>query len=163
MNTEGLTANTISIIEQKAISSKKGYSGPGTCGNGVPTPFPRFPLKRVWSCFKMAIFGVHSHTFFVSTTSLVLTCRTMDPGHQFYSTLTCPPSVNARRLKSGHPFVPATQQLISSSDNIKSAVLWADHRWNAELLDNTARLRTFISDTRTAFLEWPSENILSWA
>jgi len=44
----------------------------------------------------------------------------------------------------------ATQQLISSSDdNNKSTALWADHQWNAEWLDNTTRLRTFISDIGT--------------
>jgi len=41
-------------------------------------------------------------------------------------------------------------QLISSYDNnIRRAALWADHRWNAEWLDNTTRLRTFIPDTGT--------------
>ena len=39
----------------------QGCSGAGTRGNGVPTPFSRFVLKWVWSCFKMAIFWVHSH------------------------------------------------------------------------------------------------------
>jgi len=48
-------------------------------------------------------------------------------------------------LKPRHPFVPTAQQLISSSfDNNISAALWAHHRWNAERLDNTERLRTFI-------------------
>jgi len=50
-------------------------SGAGTRGNGVPTPFSRFALKWTWSCFKMAIFVMRSHTFFVSTTSLVLSMR----------------------------------------------------------------------------------------
>jgi len=44
--------------------------GTGTRGNGVPTPFPRFALQWVWSCFKMAIFLMRSHTFIVSTTSV---------------------------------------------------------------------------------------------
>jgi len=73
----------------------------------------------------------------------------MEPGHLFHSALTCPPSANARRLKSRHPFVPAAQQLISSSDNNIRAALWADHRWNGEWLDNTTRLCTFISNTST--------------
>jgi len=36
----------------------------------------------------------------------------MEPGHLLHSALTCPPSGNARRLKSRHPFVPAAHQLI---------------------------------------------------
>jgi len=48
----------------------QGYSGAGTSGNGVPTPFSRFVLKWVWSCFKMAIFWMRSHTCYVSTTSM---------------------------------------------------------------------------------------------
>ena len=42
-------------------------------GNGVPTPFLRIASKRFGSCFTMVIFWMRSHTFFVSTTSLVLT------------------------------------------------------------------------------------------
>jgi len=50
--------------------------------------------------------------------------------------------------KSRHPFVPATQQLISSSgdnNNIRAA-LWADHQWSAKWLENITRFRTFIPD-----------------
>jgi len=61
---------------------------------------------------------------------------------------TCPPSGNAQHLKSRHPFVPTTQQLISSSDN-KNAVLCADHWCNAEWLGNITRTSTFIPDVGT--------------
>jgi len=44
----------------------QGCSGAGTRGNGIPTPFSRFALKWVWSCFKMAIFWVRSHTFLLA-------------------------------------------------------------------------------------------------
>jgi len=57
----------------------------------------------------------------------------MEPGHLLHSALTCLPSGNSRHLKSRHPFVLAAQQLISTSDDTsRSAVLCADHRWNAE-------------------------------
>ena len=69
--------------------------------------------------------------------------------------LTCPSSENARRFKSRHSFVPAAQQLINSIDNNKRAALWADHQWNAEWLDNTTRLRSFICDTTPS--EWPCQ------
>ena len=65
--------------------------------------------------------------------TLSLARRAVEPGYLLHSALTCPLSGNARHLKSRHPFVPAPQQLISSSDDkSRSAVLWTDHRWNAE-------------------------------
>ena len=68
--------------------------------------------------------------------TLSLARRSTEPGHL---------GGNARHLKSRHPFVPAAQQLISSSDdNNGNAALWADHRWNAERLESTTKLRTFI-------------------
>jgi len=70
--------------------------------------------------------------------------------HLLHSRLTCSPGVNTRILKSRHPLyaVPTTQQLISSSDDDnRTAALWADHRWNAEWLEDTTKLRTFIPDS----------------
>jgi len=73
---------------------------------------------------------------------------TMASGHLLHSALTCSSSGNTRHLKSRHPFVPAAQQLISSSDdNNRSAALWSDHRWNAERVESTTRPRTFILDS----------------
>ena len=40
-------------------------------------------------------------------TTLSQAWRAVQSGHLLHSALTCPPSVNARRLKSRHPFVPA--------------------------------------------------------
>ena len=75
--------------------------------------------------------------------TLSLARRATEPGHSLHSAVTCPPRANARRLRSKHPFVPAAQTLISSSDNNNiRAALWADYHWNAEWL-STARLRTF--------------------
>jgi len=83
----------------------------------------------------------------------------MEPGHLLHSALTRPSSAVARRLKSRHPLVPAAQQLISSSDiNSIRAAQWADHQWNAEWLENTTRLRTFIPNTPPTLLEWPLQD-----
>ena len=74
----------------------------------------------------------------------------MEPAHLLRSALTCPQSANAQHFKSRLPFVPATQQLIISSDNnYIGAAHWADHLWNAEWADNPKRRRTFIPDTGT--------------
>ena len=72
----------------------------------------------------------------------------MEPGHLHHSALTSPTSAVARRLKSRHPFLPATQQLISFSDDHNiCAAQWEDHQRNAEWADNPTRLRTLIPDT----------------
>jgi len=44
-----------------------------------------------------------------SGATLSLARRAMEPGHLLHSALTRPPSGNARRLKSRHPFVPAAR------------------------------------------------------
>ena len=49
--------------------------------------------------------------------TLSLARRTIEPSHLLHSVLTCPPTTNARRLNSRHPFVPAAQQRISLPDN----------------------------------------------
>ena len=73
----------------------------------------------------------------------------MEFGHLLHSALTCPSSANARRLKSGHPFVPAAQQLVSLSEYNIRAVHWPDHQWSAEWVDSPTRLCIFIPDTGT--------------
>jgi len=49
--------------------------------------------------------------------TLSLARHAMEPGHLLHSALNRPSNADARRLKSRHPFVPASQQLINSSDN----------------------------------------------
>ena len=44
--------------------------GSGVWWGGNAWDSSRFVLKWVWSCFKMAVFWMRSHTFFVSTTFL---------------------------------------------------------------------------------------------
>jgi len=79
---------------------------------------------------------------------LSLARRAMEPGHLLHSALTRPSSANTRHIKSRHPFVPAAQHLISSSENNNiCATQWADHQWNVEWADNPTRLRIFIPDT----------------
>jgi len=72
--------------------------------------------------------GIQPAGFRRNGATLFLARRAMEPGYLFHSALTCPSSGNARHLKSRHPYIPATQQLIiSSDDNSRSAALWADH------------------------------------
>jgi len=60
--------------------------------------------------------------------TLSLARHAIDPGHPLYSVLSCPLMWwNARCLKSTHPFVTATQQIIRSTDNNRSVALCVDH------------------------------------
>ena len=68
--------------------------------------------------------------------------------HLLHSALTRPSGATAQRLKSRYPFVPAAQQLISFSNNVRAAQ-WADHQWKAEWADNPTKLRTSVPDTGT--------------
>jgi len=103
-----------------------------------PTPADNLPILA----------GIQPAELRRSVAILSLARRAMEPGHLLHSALTRPSSANARRLKLRHPFVPAAQQLISSSDNNNlRAAQWADHQWNAEWANNPTRLRIFIPDT----------------
>jgi len=91
-----------------------------------------------------------------SGATLTLARRAMEPGHLLHSARTRSSSANARRLKSRHPFVPAAQHLISSSDNNNiRAAQWADYQWNAHWTDNPTRLRVFKPDTGTHRMTLP--------
>jgi len=77
--------------------------------------------------------GIQVAEFRRNGATLYIERHSVEPGHLLHSALTRPPSADARRLKSRHSFVPAAQQLISSSDkNNILAAQWADHQWNAE-------------------------------
>ena len=80
----------------------------------------------------------------------------MEPGHLLHSAITHSPSADAGQLKSRHPFVPATQFIGSSDNNIRAAQ-WADHQWNAGGR-KTPQDSTFLSLTRAPNpAEWPSQ------
>jgi len=72
-----------------------------------PTPADNLPILA----------DIHHAELCCSRATLLLACRAMEPGHLLHSALTRPSSANAQHLKSRHPFVPATQYLISLSDN----------------------------------------------
>jgi len=95
--------------------------------NGVPQGSILAPFFfNIYSSDFLA--GIQPAGFRRNGATLSLARRAMEPGYLFHSALTCPSSGNARHLKSRHPYIPATQQLIiSSDDNSRSAALWSDH------------------------------------
>ena len=105
-----------------------------------PTPTDNLPTLA----------GIQAVVLRRKETTLSLARRAMEPRHLLHSALTSPITGDARQLRSRQPFIRAEQKFISSSDDDNtSSSLWADHRWNAEWLDNTTRLCTFIPDTGT--------------
>ena len=106
-------------------------------------------ILHQWTTF-LSLAGIHPAELCRNGTTLFLARRAVEPGHLLHSGLTCPSSANTRCLKSRHPFVPATQHLISSSDNNNiHAAQWANHQWNAKWFDNPTWLCIFIPDTST--------------
>ena len=86
------------------------------CSHPPPTPADNLPIRA----------DIQPDEFCRKGATLFLARCLTGPGHL---------GGNTRHLKSRHPFVPAAQQLISSfDDNNISATLWADHRWDAEML-----------------------------
>jgi len=109
-------------------------------GRLCPTPADKLPI----------LVGIQPAEPLRKGAKLFLARRAMEPGHLLHIALSSPPSANARRLKSRHPFVPAAQQHISSPDNNNiCTALWAEHRCNAKWLDIPTSLRNFIRDTGT--------------
>jgi len=89
-------------------------------------------LRIVTGCLRPApadnlsiLAGIQPAELRCSGATLSLGRRAMESEHVLHSALTHPPRAVARRLKSRHLFVPATQQLISFSDNNIRAVQWA--------------------------------------
>jgi len=109
--------------------------------------------------------GIHPVELRRNGAKLSLARRAIEPGHLLHSALTRSSGGNALHLKSRFPVAHAAQQLISSSDgNNRSAAFWADHRWNAEWLENTTRLSDFIPDIGTHTLRsGPASNSVDTA
>ena len=124
-------------------------------------PLIGFPIneafRTVTGCLRLTpaanlpiLSGIQPADFRRNGATLSLTPRAMKLGPLLHAALTRLSSVDARLLKSRHPYVPAAQELISSSDNNNSrAAHWADHQWDAEWADNPTKLCIFIPNIGT--------------
>jgi len=156
----GAGATTLRITTLALVHSTAEYCVPVWCRSAhthLIDPTINDALRIVTGCLcpisadnLSTLVGIESAELRRNGATLSLARRAMEPGHLLHSALTRPSSANARRLKSRHPFVPATQQLISLFDNNNIRVAqWADHQWNAVWTDSPTRLRIFIPDTGT--------------
>ena len=98
-----------------------------------PTPADNLPILN----------GIHPAELRRKGATLSLARRPMEPGHLLHSAITRPSSADARRLKSRHPFLPAAQQLISSSDDDTKCRARGGSPMECGKCENTTRHRTF--------------------
>ena len=68
-----------------------------------------------------------------------------DPNHILHEQLVGQQDAHQGRLKSRHPFVPAVWKLLHSLSELDIGVKqWTKHKWNANYLESTSRVRAFI-------------------
>jgi len=150
-------ATTLRTVTSAPVQSTAEYCAPVWCRSAHTCLIDHainYALRAVTECPRPTpadnlpiLVDIQPAELFRKGATLSLACRAMEPGHLLQSALTYPSSGNALHLKSRHSFVPVAQQLFSSSDDSnRSAALWADHWWNAERLESTTTIRTFIPD-----------------
>ena len=68
-----------------------------------------------------------------------------DPDHILHGQLVGKQDAHQGRLRSRRPFVPAAWKLFDSLSELDIRVKqWTKHKWNADYLENTSRVRAFI-------------------
>jgi len=154
----GAGPTTLRIATLALVHSTAQYCAPVWCRSAhtrLIDPAINDALRSATGCPRPApadnlpiLAGIQPAELRCNGATLSLARRATEPGHLLHSAHTRPSSADAWRLKSRHPFVPAAQYLISSSDNNNiGSAQWADHQWNAEWADNPIRLRIFNTGT----------------
>ena len=68
-----------------------------------------------------------------------------DPGHALHGQLVGQQDAHLGRHRSRRPFVPAAWKLLGSLSKLHTRVKqWTKHKWNADYLESTSRVRAFI-------------------
>ena len=68
-----------------------------------------------------------------------------DPDHVLHRQLVGQQDAHLGRLRSRRPFVPAAWKLLGSLSKLDIRVKqWTKHKWNADYLESTSRVRAFI-------------------
>ena len=77
-----------------------------------------------------------------------------DPDHVLHRQLIGQQDAHLGRLRSRRPFVPAAWKLLGSLSELDIRVKqWTKHKWNANYLENTSRVRAFIPRASSRQLE----------
>ena len=72
-------------------------------------------------------------------------CAIHDPDHVLHEQLVGQQDAHQGRLRSRRPFVPAAWKLLGSLSKLDIRVKqWTKHKWNADYLESTSRVRAFI-------------------
>ena len=68
-----------------------------------------------------------------------------DPDHVLHGQLVGQQDAHQERLRSRRPFVPGAWKLLGSLSELDIRVKqWTKHKWNADYLESTSRVRAFI-------------------
>ena len=80
--------------------------------------------------------------------TLTLARRALEPNHLLHHQFIIPELKQSRCLKSRHPFVPATRELLSNLNQLDiRAADWAEHAWSLEYRNCNTLLHHFICNT----------------
>ena len=72
-------------------------------------------------------------------------CAIHDPNHELHRQLVGQQDAHLGRLRSRCPFIPAAWKLLGSLSKLDIRIKqWTKHKWNADYLESTSRVRTFI-------------------
>ena len=123
----GAGATTLRTAILALVHPTAEYCAPAWCRSAhthLIDPAINDVLRNVTGCLRPApadnlliLVGIRRAEPRRSGATLSLARRAMNSGHLIHSALICPSSGDARCLKSRQAFLPATQQLISLSDN----------------------------------------------
>ena len=102
-----------------------------------PTPTEDFPVLAIIQPAELRRLGA---TLFLANRAI------RDPDYVLHRQLVRQQDAHLGRLISRRPFVPAAWKLLGSLSKLVIRVKqWAKHKWNADYLESTSRVRAFIS------------------
>ena len=112
-------------------------------------PFKTVPYKRKSLIFASLISEVDSiqpaELRRLGVTLFLANGAIHDPNYVLHRQLVGQQNVHLGRLRSRHPFVPGAWKLLGSLSKLDICVKqWTKHKWNADYLESTSRIRAFI-------------------
>ena len=149
----GAGAKTLRISVLSLVYSTAEYCAPVWCRARLIDRILNDALRIVTGCLRptptedLPVFaGIQSAELRRLGATLFLANRAIhDPDHVLHRQLVGRQDAQLGRLRSRHPFVPAAWKLLDSLFKLDIRVKqWMKHKWNAEYLESTSRVRAFI-------------------